>query len=171
MVHPKTGRVYIADKNEDGGHLYEGPARLSTSGANIFRSVATIDLWVTDGAFSPNGEQLVVRGYFGGIAYAWNDGKLKRQGRLDVPLQRQGESVTYTPDGSKLMYGSEGKDSPVQPGSVPGGGSDSKSPSEGGGSASAGGSGGGMSSAAKGALALAAVLVAGFGLKRLLRKS
>ncbi|MGW3974997.1 WD40 repeat domain-containing protein [Streptomyces mirabilis] len=173
MVHPKTGRVYIADKNEDGGHLYEGPARLSTSGTNIFRPVATIDLWVTDGAFSPDGQQLVVRGYFGGIAYAWNDGRLKRQGRLNVPLQRQGESVTYTPDGSRLMYGSEGKDSPVQPGSVPGGGSGSKSPSEGGGSASAGGSdgGGGMSSGAKGALAVAAVLAAGFGLKRLLRKS
>ncbi|MFF8026317.1 WD40 repeat domain-containing protein [Streptomyces sp. NPDC007896] len=172
MVHPKTGRVYIADKNEDGGHLYEGPVRLSTSGTNIFRPVATIDLWVTDGAFSPDGEQLVVRGYFGGIAYAWNDGKPKRQGRLNVPLQRQGESVTYTPDGAELMYGSEGKDSPVQPGSVAGGGSGSKSPSEGGGSASAGGSdGGGMSSGAKGALAVAAVLVAGFGLRRLLRKS
>ncbi|MFF2932882.1 YncE family protein [Streptomyces mirabilis] len=173
MVHPKTGRVYIADKNEDGGHLYEGPSRLSTSGTNIFRPVATIDLWVTDGAFSPDGQQLVVRGYFGGIAYAWNDGRPKRQGRLNVPLQRQGESVTYTPDGSRLMYGSEGKGSPVQPGSVPGGGSGSKSPSEGGGSASAGGSdgGGGMSSGAKGALAVAAVLAAGFGLKRLLRKS
>lgn len=172
MVHPKTGRVYIADKNEDGGHLYEGPARLSASGTNIFRSVATIDLWVTDGAFSPDGETLVVRGYFGGIAYAWNGGKIKRQGRLNVPLQGQGESVTYTADGSKLMYGSEGKDSPVQAESAPGGGSGSKSPSAGGGSASAGGGGGGgMSSGAKGALAVAAVLAAGFGLKRLLRKS
>ena len=172
MVHPKTGRVYIADKNEDGGHLYEGPARLSTSGTNIFRSVATIDLWVTDGAFSPDGEQLAVRGYFGGIAYAWNDGKPKRQGRLNVPLQGQGESITYTADGSKLMYGSEGKDSPVQPGSVPGGGSDSKSPSDGGGSSADGGGGGGMSSGAKvGALAVAAVLAVFFGMKRLLRKS
>ncbi len=29
MVHPKTGRVYIASKNEDGGGLYEGPAKLT----------------------------------------------------------------------------------------------------------------------------------------------
>src|SRR5690242_4262918 len=29
VVHPKTGRVYIIDKKEDGGHLYEGPATLS----------------------------------------------------------------------------------------------------------------------------------------------
>lgn len=32
MVHPKTGRVYIASKNEDGGGLYEGPATLTASG-------------------------------------------------------------------------------------------------------------------------------------------
>src|SRR4051812_23922841 len=36
VVHPKTGRVYIIDKKEDGGHLFEGPATLSTSGANYF---------------------------------------------------------------------------------------------------------------------------------------
>ncbi|MFD8421947.1 WD40 repeat domain-containing protein [Streptomyces sp. NPDC059668] len=172
MVHPKTGRVYIADKNEDGGHLYAGPAQLSSSGTNVFRRVATIDLWVTDGAFSPDGEQLALRGYFGGIVYSWKDGKPERQGRLNVPLQGQGESVTYTPDGSRLMYGSEGKDSPVQPGSVPGGGSGSKSPSESGGSASAGDDGGGgLGTGAKGALAVGAVLVVVFGVRRLLRRS
>lgn len=32
VVHPKTGRVYIIDKHEDGGHLYEGPATLSPRG-------------------------------------------------------------------------------------------------------------------------------------------
>jgi hypothetical protein len=173
MVHPKTGRVYIADKNEDGGHLYEGPAHLSATGTNIFKPVATIDLWVTDGAFSPDGRQLAVRGYFGGIAYAWNDGRIKRQGRLNVPLQGQGESITYTPDGSKLMYGSEGADSPVQPEDAPGtGGSDSKSPSKGGGSAAAGdGIGGRVSGGLKvGAIAVAALFAVVFGFKRLLRR-
>lgn len=32
MVHPKTGRVYIASKNQDGGGLYAGPERLSSGG-------------------------------------------------------------------------------------------------------------------------------------------
>jgi len=171
MVHPKTGRVYIADKNEDGGHLYEGPAQLSTSGTNVFRSVAPIDLWVTDGAFSPDGEQLAVRGYFGGIVYDWNGGKIKRQGRLNVPLQGQGESVTYSADGAKLMYGSEGADSGVEPEDAPGSG-DGKSPSKGGSSASAGGGGGdGMTGNAKvGALAAVLLLGAVFGIRRLLRR-
>lgn len=172
MVHPRTGRVYIVDKKEDGGHLYEGPAQLSASGTNVFKPVATIDLWATDGAFSPDGKQLAVRGYFGGIAYDWNGGKIKRSGRLNVPLQGQGESVTYTPDGSELMYGSEGADSGVQPESVPGyHGSGSKSPSNEGSSAS-GSNGEGLSGGFKvGAIAVAAVLAAAVGFRRLLRRS
>ncbi|GGW66357.1 hypothetical protein GCM10010503_49500 [Streptomyces lucensis JCM 4490] len=120
IVHPKTGRVYIIDKKEDGGHLYEGPATLSTSGANVFRPVAAVDLWATDAAFSPDGRQLAVRGYFGGIYYDWNGGRIKRKGSLAVPLQGQGESLSYSADGSRLMYGSEGDGSYVQAKDAPG---------------------------------------------------
>ncbi|MET7698041.1 WD40 repeat domain-containing protein [Streptomyces sp. NPDC005485] len=174
MVHPKTGRVYIVSKNEDGGGLYEAPAKLTTSGTNVFKRIADVDLWTTDGAFSPDGKQLVVRGYFGGIAYSWNDGKIKKQGRLNVPLQRQGESVAYTADGSELMYGTEGANSEVKAESVPGGGEGGSS-SKDGGSHSAGGSGGdsdGLNANFKvGALVLAAALAVVFGLKRLLRRN
>ncbi|MET8942368.1 WD40 repeat domain-containing protein [Streptomyces sp. NPDC004542] len=173
LVHPKTGRVYIIDKKEDGGHLYEGPARLSSSGSNIFQPVATIDLWATDAAFSPNGRQLAVRGYFGGIYYDWNGGKIQRRGRLDVPLQGQGESVSYSPDGTKLMYGSEGAGSSVQAQDAPGGASSGKGSSDQGGSASGGGGeeGGGATDGFKaGAVAVAAGVLALFGLRRLRRR-
>jgi hypothetical protein len=168
-VHPKTGRVYIVDKKEDGGHLYEGPAELSTSGANVFKPFAAVDLWATDAAFSPDGGRLAVRGYFGGILYDWNGGAIKKKERLDVPLQGQGESVTYSADGSKLMYGSEGADSSVQAEGAPGG---STRPSGGGTSASSQspGDGSGMSGSVKvGALVLAAVAVF-FGSRRLFRR-
>lgn len=172
VVHPQTGRVYIIDKNEDGGHLYEGPAALSTTGANIFRPVAVVDLWATDAAFSPDGRQLAVRGYLGGIAYDWNGGHIKRQGRLEVPLQRQGESVTYTVDGSKLLYGSEGADSPVQAEDVSyraSGGA--KSPSGKGGTHSGTDGGPGMGADYQvGALVLALGLAIVFGLKKLVRR-
>ncbi|MFE0515201.1 WD40 repeat domain-containing protein [Streptomyces sp. NPDC058964] len=173
VVHPKTGRVYIIDKKENGGHLFEGPARLSASGANIFRPVAAVDLWATDAAFSPNGEQLAVRGYFGGIRYDWNGGKIQREGRLDVPLQGQGESITYSADGTKLMYGSEGADSAVQAQDAPGGGGSDKSPSgDGSGSSAAAGDGkGGTSDGFKvGAIAVAVAAAAMFGLRRLRRR-
>lgn len=178
MVHPKTGRVYIASKNEDGGGLYEGPARLSADGANVFRRVGEVP-WVTDGAFSPDGTELVLRSYFSARAYAWEGGgRLGEERRVSAPLQRQSESVTYTLDGTALMIGSEGKGSevvrvPVERGAGAGSGQTRTpapgSPSDGGSSAD-GGSGGGASgeggNATLGALVLGAVAVGAFWLRR-----
>ncbi|MFF9477925.1 hypothetical protein [Streptomyces sp. NPDC014733] len=116
MVHPKTGRVYIASKKQGGGGaLYAAPEQLSTSGTNVFRKVAPIDLWVTDGSFSPDGTRLILRSYFGARMYAWRDGRPKDLGSVGVPVQQQGESVSFTPDGRTLMFGSEGENSPVEP--------------------------------------------------------
>ncbi|MEU7583605.1 WD40 repeat domain-containing protein [Streptomyces sp. NPDC041068] len=172
MVHPKTGRIYIADKKEQGGSLYEGPAEMSASRTNVFKKIADTDMWVTDGAFSPDGRQLALREYFGGASFAWKGaGKApEREERLSVPFQRQGESVTYTTDGTTLMYGTEGAQSKVTSVEVSGrgGGSDSGS---GEGSSGGGDGGAGVDGDFKtGAIALAAVLLAFFGLKRLLRK-
>ncbi|MDX3455515.1 WD40 repeat domain-containing protein [Streptomyces sp. ME02-8801-2C] len=172
VVHPKTGRVYIIDKQEDGGHLYAGPAKLSSSGTNVFRPVAPVDMWATDAAFSPDGRQLAVRGYFGGVAYSWNDGRIKRQGQLDVPLQQQGESVTYSVDGSKIMYGSEGAESGVAAEDAPFGKSgDSDSGGGNGSSASGGGGAGGSEGNVRtGAIAVAVLVVAFVGVRRLRRR-
>ncbi|MEU8027255.1 WD40 repeat domain-containing protein [Streptomyces sp. NPDC049099] len=162
IVHPKTGRVYIIDKKEDGGHLYEGPATLTASGANIFRPIAPVDLWATDAAFSPDGRQLAVRGYLGGIYYDWNGGRIKRLGQLDVPLQGQGEGVTYSADGSTLLYSSEGADSAVVAKDAPGRPA-AKSPSGSGRSGTAGtgiGGGFGFGIGGGGGLAVGAVVVA-----------
>ncbi|MFI9028676.1 hypothetical protein [Streptomyces sp. NPDC053560] len=117
MVHPKSGRVYVVSKKEDGGAaLYAGPERLSAPGTNVFRRVSKIDMWVTDGAFSPDGSRLMLRSYFGGRMYRWQDGRPKDDiGSVGVPIQGQGESVTFTPDGRTLMFGSEGADSQVKP--------------------------------------------------------
>ncbi|MFC8271325.1 WD40 repeat domain-containing protein [Streptomyces sp. NPDC057271] len=113
MVHPKTGRVYIASKNENTGGLYAGPERLSTAGTNVFRRVDDVP-WVTDGAFSPDGERLLLRGYFSAKEYVWKDGRLGDEGTgAGAPFQGQAESVTYTRDGSALMFGSEGANSRV----------------------------------------------------------
>ncbi|MFF8878750.1 WD40 repeat domain-containing protein [Streptomyces flaveolus] len=170
VVHPKTGRVYIIDKNEDGGHLYEGPAKLSSSGTNVFRPTVPVDLWATDAAFSPDGEQLAVRGYLGGIWYAWNGGKIQRKGRISVPLG-QGESATYTADGEKLLLGMEGANSPVKaedaPGGGPSGGGDAPS---GGGSGATGEDGTGGDTLKVGALGLIVACAALFGLRRLFRR-
>jgi hypothetical protein len=175
VVHPKTGRVYIVDKNEKGGHLYEGPAVLSASGTNVFKPIAPVaDLEATDAALSPDGEHLVVRSYFGAIAYDWNGGNIKRLERVGVPFLGQGESVTYTDDGTTLMFGAEGSDSPVKPEDAPGDG-ESKSPSGGGSSADGNDTGtdgigdiGGNVKA--GAIAVAVAFAAVIGFRRLFRR-
>jgi hypothetical protein len=167
LVHPKTGRVYIIDKKQDGGHLYEGPATLSASGANVFRPVAPVDLWATDAAFSPDGRHLAVRGYLGGIYYDWNGGRIKRRSTLDVPLQGQGESVSYSADGTRLMYGSEGADSAVQAKDAPDRPAGT-SPSGAAGSDSSADKGGG-GSLKVGAVIVVVGLAALFGLRRLRR--
>jgi hypothetical protein len=170
VVHPKTGRVYIIDKNEDGGHLYEGPAKLSPSGTNVFRPTVPVDLWATDAAFSPDGEQLAVRGYLGGIWYAWNGGKIQRKGRISVPLG-QGESATYTADGEKLLLGMEGANSPVKAEDAPGGGpSGGGDASSGGGTEASGEDGAGGDTLKVGALGLIVACAALFGLRRLFRR-
>lgn len=112
MVQPATGRLYIASKNEDGGGLYEGPARLTAHGVNTFRRMADVP-WVTDGAFSPDGSRLVLRGYFWASEYRWSGGAPHKLTDLTVPMQKQGEGVTFTADGRALMYSSEGSDSQV----------------------------------------------------------
>ncbi|MFC7306348.1 WD40 repeat domain-containing protein [Streptomyces monticola] len=174
MVHPKTGRVYIADKKRgSGGGLYEGPAELSASGTNVFKRLADVDLWTTDGAFSPDGKQLLLRSYFDATLYDWNDGRPARAERSDVPWQRQGESVTYSPDGKALMYGSEGERSQVEPIEVPGASGDgSKSPSDGGSSATTGGDEpGGDKNLTVGAAALLVAAVGVFALRRMFRRN
>ncbi|MFF9350933.1 WD40 repeat domain-containing protein [Streptomyces sp. NPDC014734] len=159
MVHPVTGRVYIASKNEDGGGLYEGPARLTTGSTNVFRRVGEVP-WVTDGAFSPDGRELVLRSYFSARGYAFENGGLGADHAVRAPLQRQAESVTYTADGSALMFGSEGKRSEVvrvDIGTDTGG----KQPSRGG---SASESSGGDGIGAKGASATGVLVLVGIGL-------
>ncbi|CAM5665571.1 MULTISPECIES: WD40 repeat domain-containing protein [Streptomyces] len=169
VVHPKTGRVYIIDKHEDGGHLYEGPAELSPSGTNVFEPTVPVDMWATDAAFSPDGRTLAVRGYLGGIAYDWNGGKLKRLERISVPLG-QGESASYSPDGSKLMLGMEGAGSTVVAEDAPGAAGSSDSATGSGSSASGDDADASGSNLKVGAIALAAACVVLFGLRRLFRR-
>ncbi|MCT9091801.1 WD40 repeat domain-containing protein [Streptomyces sp. ASQP_92] len=169
MVHPRTGRVYIASKRESGGGLYEGPATLSTAGPNVFRRVGEVP-WVTDGAFSPDGTKLALRGYFALAEYAWKGGAAPLGDWHAVPgtpVQGQSESVTYTTDGTALMVGSEGADSEVA--RVPLTEDGANSPHAGGSSPRSGGSGG-NGNFVLGAMVLAGATALGVGAKRMLRR-
>ncbi|WP_328299442.1 WD40 repeat domain-containing protein [Streptomyces sp. NBC_00435] len=175
MVHPVTGRVYIASKDERTGGLYEGPAGpLSPSGTNTFRRIGDVP-WVTDGAFSPDGGRLALRGYLWAKTYPWKDGRPAGDGEsVAAPWQGQAESVTYTADGSALMMGAEGLSSrvvavPVGPAASPAGSSPGASPAAG--SPPAGDPpAAGDRSFTKGAVVLVVALALTLAAKRMLRR-
>lgn len=174
MVHPVTGRVYIASKDEQAGGLYEGPEALSASGTNTFRRIGDVP-WVTDGAFSPDGGRLALRGYLWAKTYPWKDGRPTGDGEaVGAPWQGQAESVTYTADGTTLMFGAEGANSrvvavPVASGAKPSPSSASSAP---GAPAPAPGAPAGPEggSFTKGALVLVAAITLTLAAKRLLRR-
>ncbi|MCP2337116.1 hypothetical protein [Actinomadura rupiterrae] len=113
MIDPRTNRLYVASKLFSGA-LYEAPGKLSTSGFNKLRKIGDAPPIATDGAFAPDGDSFVIRTYFGARIYRMGpDGKPGDSHSIPLPQQKQGESVTYTTDGSALLVGSEGDAQPV----------------------------------------------------------
>jgi hypothetical protein len=110
LMDPRTNKLYIASKELDGG-LYEQPDKLTPGAINTFKRIAPAGSTVTDGAFSPDGSRFVLRAYFSATVYSAPG---KEVGGVSVPIQRQGESVAWTPDGKAVLFGSEGKNSQVR---------------------------------------------------------
>lgn len=182
MVHPDTGRVYIASKNaKEKGGVYAGPKQLSASGVNVFRRIAGTAVEATGGAFSPDGTRLVLRSYFGAVMYRWTaSGRPEAIDSVPVSTFGQGESVTFTPDGDTLMFGSEGANSRVAPqpleGEVLPESAAARAEASGGDSGRQHGTDGSPASEAEdrdlvvGALTFAAAVVIWMGLRRLFRR-
>jgi hypothetical protein len=109
MIDPRTGRLYIASKKFSGA-LYEGPKKLRTSGFNVMRKIADAPFYATDGAFAPDGRTFVIRGYWDAEIY---QAPGKKIADVSIPGQKQGEGITFTPDGRSLLLSSEGRDQPL----------------------------------------------------------
>jgi hypothetical protein len=111
LVDPRDNSVYLASKLWDKeGQLYKQSAPLRTDQVTVFNPVGPAPQTVTDGAFSPDGSRFVLRTYPGGTLYSAPG---QAVGPIVYPQQKQGESITFTPDGQSLLLGSEGLDSPV----------------------------------------------------------
>ncbi|MGH3326624.1 MAG: WD40 repeat domain-containing protein, partial [Streptomycetales bacterium] len=109
LVDPRTNRLYVVSKQFDAG-LYVAPRKLDPGGVNVLRRVGRAPSFVTGGAFAPDGKRFVLRTY--GTAYVFNE-RRQRVATITLPVQEQGESITYTPDGDALLSGSEGLHSGV----------------------------------------------------------
>ncbi|HSA51044.1 MAG TPA: hypothetical protein VLH10_13190 [Yinghuangia sp.] len=108
LVHPITGQVTIASKGVLGGGLYTPDGPLREGAVTAFARIADAPVLVTDGAYAPDGSRFILRSYLGSDMFsAPGDGT----GSVDTPRQRQGESVTFTSDGTSVVFGTEGENS------------------------------------------------------------
>jgi hypothetical protein len=135
LVHPKTRRIHLLTKSEDGkSALYAFPASVPDDGKPvILEKVAGItfpgyprtgkrivdDRMCTGAAFSPDGSRLVASTY--SSLYEWPlpagttlaNALAKRPVRLVPDLLRQLEAVCYDPDGRTLWITSEHLPTPL----------------------------------------------------------
>ena len=105
LVHPGTGRLYVVTKDVFGGSVFAAPARLSTDRVNVLRRIGEAPGLVTDGAFLPEGDRLVLRSYGSAGVFAFPS--LRRVATGALPHQQQGEGIAVAADG-RLYLSSEG---------------------------------------------------------------
>lgn len=110
LVHPGTGRLVVVTKAVLGGQVHVAPDGLTSDAVGTLRPRGPVMSVVTDGAFMPDGDHLVLRDYTRAVVYTWPG--LEPVAEVDLPEQQQGESLAVTDDGT-LLVGSEGLRSPV----------------------------------------------------------
>lgn len=116
LVDPRDGRIHLVTKDPEGGRIYEAPPRLSTDSVNDLEPVADAPPAVSGAAWSPDGSVFVLRNQ--GRAFFHRE---IGDDHVVVPLPAmpQGESISFTRDGSKVWVGSEGEGSEVRQVPVP----------------------------------------------------
>lgn len=113
LIDPRDNRMYVVSKEIAGG-LYAAPERPDPGTTNTLTRVGPAPLFATDAAFAPDGSSYAVRTYWNVTVYDASDGVPgRRVATLGLPDSDQGESLTYTRDGTALLVGTEGADSPV----------------------------------------------------------
>lgn len=123
LVHPGTGRVLVVTKTFTRGTVYRAPRRLDPGAPNRLEEVGAVPGMVTDGAFLPGGDRLLVRTYGSGAVYSYP--ALEEITSFPLPVQEQGEALAVGDDG-RVYLTSEGERSDVlamklpQPNATPG---------------------------------------------------
>lgn len=116
LVHPVSGRLYVATKGIFGGELYAAPPELADDAPNMLGLVGDVTEIVTDGAFFPDGAHLILRTYTNAVVYSFPE--LEQVGAFDLPRQEQGEGIA-APSTREVLLSSEGQQAPVLRVSLP----------------------------------------------------
>ena len=109
LSDPSRPRVWVVTKQSARGGVYELPDVMSTKGRYVARRVGDAGAFVTDASVRPDGRGFAVRDYVDALVYEGLPPGRDPQ-RVYLPLQLQGEAMTWTTDGSALLVASERDD-------------------------------------------------------------
>jgi len=105
LAHPGSGRLFVVSKTVFGGVVYAAPRRLVEGEVHRLRPFARVPGLLTDGAFLPDGDHVLLRGY--GAATLYTFPTFEVVGSFPLPRQRQGEGLSVGQDG-RVLVSSEG---------------------------------------------------------------
>lgn len=106
LTDPNSARVWVVTKQSARGQIHELRRLVGRGQVNVARPLVQVGAFVTDGSVSPDGTRFVLRDYvdaevFSGLPPG------EDPTTIYLPLQLQGEAVTWTPDGTALLIASE----------------------------------------------------------------
>ena len=108
LASPDSPEVWVVTKQLARGAVWSVP--LQRRGTAIAEGpLATVGGLVTDAAFSPDGTRFVLRDYLGARLFDAPPPSASVRGgqRVALPVQPQGEAITFTADGEALLVASE----------------------------------------------------------------
>lgn len=108
LTDPRSSRVWIVTKKLARGTMYALDG-LRRDRVTVARRIQQSGGMVTDGAVSPDGTRYVLRDYVDARAYQGLPPG-RELGTVYLPVQFQGEAVTWTTDGQALLVASERDD-------------------------------------------------------------
>jgi hypothetical protein len=107
LAHPTRERLWVISKEDGVGKMFRLPSPMSPALEPMEATeVGTARSQVTDAAMAPDGQRFVVRDYLSAEVFAGKPPG-EAQARFGLPLQPQGEAVTWTADGASLIIASE----------------------------------------------------------------
>ena len=107
MADPEDEQLWVITKKDGVGGVYALPSPMSDSRTPMeVERIGRARSQVTDAAMAPGGTRFVVRDYLSAEVFTGAPPG-EAQARFGLPLQPQGEAITWTADGTGLLVASE----------------------------------------------------------------